>query len=399
MDEPQQFISTGVSQYRVTTRVRVFATALVALAGLIFYALLRLSWDAGQGGGNPVLWGCLLLGVLPAAWFAFVAWTSRLQLGATTLALRRPFGDRELRLAELRGVRSRHTRSGRRLPRLQPRHGKPLSLLLPYTTDRRYERWLASLPDLDADDRAASTAALLADPRLGADPATRARHLARWARIARWDSAAAMLLLTWALLWPRPYAWVLAALAAAPWLALLLAWLSGGALRTNLSRHDARPQAVSVLLIAPMLIVMRTAFDLDLLDWGRACMLGVLAGLPLLLAIVVPQRAGERPPGAAIFYALFCWLYGVGVVAAGNVLLDRAVPRVFPAQVIDMHATRGKGASYKLRLGGALPAGHDDWYAVSPSRYDATRPGRMVCVRQYPGAFGLSWLVLADCPN
>lgn len=399
MDEPQQSGAAGTSPYRVTTRVRVFATALAALAGLIFHLLLRLSRDAGQVGGNPLLWGCLLLGVLPATWFAVVAWTSRLQLSATALTLHHPFGGRELRLAELRGVRSRYTRSGRRLARFEPRHGRPLSLLLPYTTDHRYERWLASLPDLDADDRAASTAVLLHDPRLGADPAARARQLARWSRIARWDDGAAMLLLTWTLLWPHPYAWVLATLAAAPWLALLLAWLSGGALRINLRRHDARPQAVSVLLIAPMLLVMRTAFDLDLLDWGRACLLGVLAGLPLLLVIVVAQRADERPLGATIFHAVFCCLYGAGVVAAGNVLLDRAAPGVFPARVVDRHATHGKGASYKLRLSGALPAGHDDWYAVSPSRYDATRPGHTVCVWRHPGALGLPWVVLADCPD
>lgn len=399
MDEPRITTPGSIGHYRVTTRVRVLASALAALACLVCYGLLRLSRSAGHAVGDPVVWAVIVCGLLPALWFALVAWTSRLQLNATALTLRHPFGVRELRLAELRGVRSRYTRAGRRLPDFEPRHGKTLSLYLPYTTDHRYELWLASLPDLDARDRADAAAALLADPRLGANPAERAQRLAWWARIARWDAGVAVSLAVWTLAYPHPYAWSITALVVAPWLALLLVWRSGGALRISLDRNDARPQVASVLLAAPLLIVMRTAMDLDLLAWGRACGLGVLAGLPLLLAIFVQQGSHARRRSAMVLYALFCWAYGVGVVAAGNVLLDHEPSRVFSAQVEGMRATHGRHSSYKLRLRGALPAGHDDWYAVASRRYDATRRGDTVCVYRHAGALGMPWVAVASCPD
>lgn len=390
MNEP--CLATGIGEYRITTAVRVFATLLAALAGLIAWVMLRMS-----SAGDPVAWAFVLLGALPALWFAFTAWTSRLRLGAGALTLRRPLGGRELPLAGLRGVRIRHSRHGRSLTIFQPRHGKALTLVLPYATDRHYERWLASLPDLDAIDLAASAQALLADPRLGTDTGERVRRLARWTRVARQLDIATVLLMAWTLVFPHPYAWLMGALVLAPWLTLLLVWWSGGLLRTGLGAGDARALALSPLLGASLLILMRTAFDLDLLGWGSVWCLGVLAGLPLWLAILALQRSGERRPGASLFYFALCWLYGTGAATAGNVLLDRAMPQAYPVTVVGKHAVQGKHSTYKLRLGGALPAGHDDWYEVSAGRYDAVSVGSTVCVWLYPGRLRVPWVTVARC--
>ncbi|MDO1529399.1 hypothetical protein QMK61_11220 [Fulvimonas sp. R45] len=394
MDEPRIALPAGSGDYRVATKVRVFATLLAALAWLIAWVMLRMS-----SARDPVAWAFVLVAALPALWFAFVAWTSRLHLDARVLALRHPLGRRELRLTELRGVRIRHSRYGRSLTIFQPRRGRTLALVLPYATDRYYEGWLARLPDLDAIDLAASAQALLADPRLGASTGERVRRLAHWTRIARWLNVATVLLLGWALVFPHPYAWLLGALVSAPWLALLLVWWSGGLLRTSLGAGDVRPLALSPLLGGPMLILMRTASDLDLLSWGGAWCLGVLAGLPLWLAILGLQRAGERRPGASLFYFALCWLYGTGAAVAGNVLSDRATPQAYPAMVVGKHAVHGKHATYKLRLGGALPAGHDDWYEVSAGRYEATPVGGTVCVWRHPGRLRVPWVTVARCGN
>jgi hypothetical protein len=392
MDPPRIALPDRTGEYRVTGKVRVFATLLAALAGLIAWVMLRMS-----SARDPVAWGFVLLAVLPTLWFAFVAWTSRLCLGACVLTLRYPLGCRELRLAELRGVRIRHSRYGRSLTIFQPRRGKTLTLVLPYATDRHYESWLARLPDLDAIDRAASAQALLADPRLGSSTDERVRCLARWTRIGQRLDVAAVLLMAWALAFPHPYAWLLGTLVLAPWLTLLLVGCSRGLLRTSLVPGDVRPLALSPLLGAPMLILLRTVFDLDLLGWGSAWCLGVLAGLPLWLAILGLQRTGERRAGASLFYFALCWLYGTGAAAAGNVLLDRAAPETYPVTVVGKHAVRGKHPTYRLRLGGTLPAGHDDWYEVSAGRYDATPAGSTVCVWRHPGRLRIPWVTVDRC--
>jgi hypothetical protein len=100
-----------------------------------------------------------------------------------------------------------------------------------------------------------------------------------------------------------------------------------------------------------------------------------------------------------LFYFGLCWLYGTGVAAAGNVLLDRAEPAAYPVTVIGKHAVHGKHPTYKLRLKGAQPAGHDDWYEVSAGRYEATPAGSTVCVWRHPGRLRIPWVVVAGCED
>ncbi|KRF01190.1 hypothetical protein ASG87_12340 [Frateuria sp. Soil773] len=386
--------SYGPRCYRVTMRVRVFATVLALLACLIAWIVLRMAgrlhMDSVQVGG--------MLGAALALGFALVAWTSRLRLDGTRLALRRPWGRREILMAELSGLRSRYARDGRRIPGFQPRIGRTLWLFLPYATDPAYERWLACLPDVDAADRQASMDATLSDRRLGADPVQRARRMARWEGVKRWEEISFLLLMLWTLVLPLPYAWLMLVLAAGPWLELALVRGSQGALRIDLRRNEARPLTATWLLGAPMLLGLRSAFDLDLLEPGRAVWLGALAGLPLLLAVfaMVRDRAGTA---AKVFYAAMCWLYGYGVVAQGNVLLDRAASGAIPVQVVARQATHGKSTNHRLRLAGELPASHGEWFDVSASRYEASPPGTSLCVFRHPGRWGLGWLSVGDCPG
>jgi len=388
----------GPRSYRVATRVQVFATLLALLACLIAWVVQHIARSAGWLGVDPVQ-GCALLGAVLALWFAFISWTSRLRLDGTTLVLWRPLGGREIRLTELAGLRRHYARDGRRIPGFQPHGGRTLWVFLPYATDPAYEDWMAHLPDMDAVDRQASMDACLSDERPGVDPGKRVQRVACWERVKRGEEISLVLLMLWTLVFPQPYAWLVLVLAAGPWLALALVRGSGGALRIDLRRNEVRPLTVSWLLGTPMLLGMRTAFDLDLLDTGRAVWLGAVAGLPLLLAVLAMLRRRGAGIAAKVCYVAMCWLYGYGVVAQGNVLLDRAAPGVIPVQVVGRHATHGKHTNYKLRLAGALPASHDDWFDVSPEDYEASPPGTSLCVFQHPGRWGLRWLSVGGCPR
>jgi hypothetical protein len=183
-------LPSGTGVYHVNTRTRVFASLLALLVGLIAWFMLRLS-----DGRDPVAWGFTVLAGVPAAWFALASWTHRLQLDRQHLVFGHLFGQRQLRLATLRGARTRYSQHGRSVTIFQPRDGKPLTLLLPYATDRCYEAWLAKLPDLDTIDRADGIRRLLADPRHGATAQERERRRQRWARLAHRCDVAAVLLI------------------------------------------------------------------------------------------------------------------------------------------------------------------------------------------------------------
>jgi len=385
-------------RYRVRTTTRALATFVAVLLGLAWCAVVAAAAHADRLREDTVLLAGTTLVASLAAWFAFAAWTRQLVVTGTGIAVRHPFGADEIRMSELAGIRIRPLR-GDRLIMFETRCGKQLMPLLSYATDRHYADWIGSLPNLDELERAASMRAWAADARLGADPAERAARAARWGRAARWDEAGGVLLLAWAFLFPRPYGLVMALLAVAPWVSLLLVGLSRGVLRANLRRNDARPQAATVLLCAPLVLFVRAFCDLDVLDLGRAVVFGAFAGLPLLVAAWTSQQRFGPPRGGALgFCAGLFWLYGFGLVTQGNVLLDRSTQAVFRERVIDRVATGGKHPTHKLRLAPWSLAGHGDWFDVPSSRYDVTVEGDTLCVFLHPGRLGLRWLTVDACP-
>lgn len=385
-------------RYRVRTSTRALATFVAALLGVAWCAVLAVAAHADRLRDDMgLLAGTTLVAAL-GAWFAFAAWTRQLVVTRSGVAVQRPFGADGIRMAELAGIRIQPLRRGR-LIRFETRQGKQLMPLLAYATDRHYADWIGTLPDLDKLEQAGSMRAWAADARLGRTPAERAARVGRWSRVARWDEAGGVLLMTWAFLFPRPYGLVIALLAMAPWWSLLLVGLSRGALRANLRRNDARPQTATVLLCAPLVLFVRAVCDLDVLDLGRATMLGAIAGLPLLAASWASQKRFAPPRGAALgCCAGLFWLYGFGLVTQGNALLDRSTQAVFHERVIDKEATGGKHPTHKLRLAPWSLVGHDDWFDVSPSRYDATARGDTLCVFLHPGRLGLRWLTVGKCP-
>lgn len=64
----------------------------------------------------------------------------------------------------------------------------------------------------------------------------------------------------WGFIYPRPYGWLIAVLAALPVVALAVTWIFRGSIQVDGEDTDARPN-IAVVLLAPAVILALRAFS------------------------------------------------------------------------------------------------------------------------------------------
>src|SRR5207244_7808851 len=94
--------------------------------------------------------------------------------------------------------------------------------------DAAFYAWFAGFPDLAAEERRQTEAAIAADARFGSTPTERLQRLAAARKFARGFNLVALAIIAWGWLDPRPYGLVIAVLAIIPWAVLLVVAASRG---------------------------------------------------------------------------------------------------------------------------------------------------------------------------
>jgi hypothetical protein len=392
---------------------RVYRPALWARALLILAASLALAFGGWFlvvviGSSNPdpekpllVLVSVLTgLGLL-AGYLLASALRARVVLSADAIEVRGALTGRRLARADI---------SGRRL--LQTGHGQSMTQIIPcgagmkplkfsrraLNTDSSFDTWLGSLPDLDAQETAASTEKIATNTEFGLTPEE---------RLARLDSAKkvgkALIALTWATIawgfaYPKPYAAAMLAQVLLPWLAIGLVATSAGLYRITPAGNDVRPSVWAAISMPGFVLAIRAWQDVGILDWQRAGIFAAVIAVTISLAALksdVTLRA--RSSMVFVLFACACG-YGFGAAALGNSLLDSAPGNRYEATVLDMHVIRGsRSTTYHLTLAPWGPRTHAQEVTVKPAVYAAAQPGRPVCVHQGPGALGISWYTISPC--
>lgn len=336
------------------------------------------------------------------AWLIASALRSKVVLSEDAIEVYGAVRVRRLARAEIAGRRLLSAQYGQKMLLLEAKDPRtPALKLSSYSslrTDADWDAWMASLPDLDAQEVQALEAEVAANPELGSTPEERIGRLAAARRLAQWTNYVTYAIAAWGYLYPRPYGAAMLALAVLPWAALVLIAKSAGLLRADSRRGDPRPSLAIALIVPGIVLMVRALSDVGVLDLERTLIFAAVTAFVLGWAALMCDAAVRARPWNALLLMLFGCAYGYGTVVLANSQLDFAPGDVYHVQVLGRHVSRGsRSTTYYLRLDRWGPRTEQADVRVSADLYREAEPGTTVCVHRGPGALGISWYAVDLC--
>ena len=320
-------------------------------------------------------------------------------LGADFIEVQGFFTSRRIPRVEIAGYRVLPTQYIKTVV-VEPRdpHQKKLKFSRILRTDDTFAAWFNTIPNLDAEELYQSRAQLAADPDLGFLPTERTDRIKRAAQFAKTVNALTLVAGFWALVYPRPYLPVMAALALLPLLVIFEFVRSKGLYDFEGRRNEARPSVALALIFPGPILVLRALRDLHLLHWQSVIPAAVIVGSVLVLFIA---RASEEKRKTTfpilLLFAFFLATYAGCVIADADVFLDRSSPLAYRADVLSASVSHGKTTTYTLQLGPWGPRQSPEDVEVTSSVYSRVAPGESVCILLYPGTLRIPWFTVSSC--
>lgn len=389
--------------YGMTLAWRV---GILVLAGILLLMCLAAAWvlgvvTAGTHGAPALLIVVFMVGgVASSAVFYIVdSLQSAIVLTADRLEIHELWRVRRIPRADIETRQVLHPPNSPAVLILSlksPSHRK-IKLPIMWKMDSTWAAWFAPIPDSDAEAAKAFEAAVEANTDLGATPAERQEKLNTARKVARMSVGVTAVLLVWAFAYPRPYALLIAVLAALPWVAVWIMARSPGLYVLNAPRGSGRPD-LTMLLIGPgFVLTMRALQDVQILDWPRLFIWAVAVAMALMGSVLWAVPSAREKLGVAALTLALVFAYGYGVSAIGDALLDRSSGSTYTTQVDGKHITSGRHKRPMLRLAPWGPRAGEDNVAVSWDMYGRTSVGDKVCVQLHPGALGVPWYRVTEC--
>jgi len=325
---------------------------------------------------------------------------SRITLFDDAIERQGAFRRRRMNVADIAGRRSEAAQGASFIRLVSRTPGvRDLRLERMFATDAAFDAWMQRLPDLDAQELARSQAEYVADEDHRAPHEEKLRRLRSAQRIARYAQYATFAVVAWGFMYPHPYDLLMLVLAAMPVVIVGIAVTGRGAYTLEGRRNDVRANLALPLIMPGMVLLLRAVIDLQVLDWQALLWLAALVtalGAALLLWASPDFR---RSVGGVVTAAFLLCAWGYGVTAQLNVQLDRAAPGQFAVQVLDRHLESGKSTTYYLDVTAWGPrTAHED-VVVSRELYGHVAAGGRVCIYLWPGALGVRWYEVDDCPS
>lgn len=132
---------------------------------------------------------------------------------------------------------------------------------------------------------------------------------------------------------------------------------------------------------------------------------GLLAmAIITVILLLTHNRFSELKQHTTLAYVLLlgnCWLYSYGAVYGSNCVFDRSEPVVYPTEVVDKSAHRGRRGrrSYYVHV---APWGHHwdrERIRVSRATYESTLVGEDVDIDLYKGWLDMPWYRMVRHPQ
>ena len=125
----------------------------------------------------------------------------------------------------------------------------------------------------------------------------------------------------------------------------------------------------------------------------------VLSGLLCCALIVTTARKCPQFWGTMIGMILFGGLYGWGVTATADILIDRSARARYTTVVEDKHRSTHRGTSTYLVLGPWGPFQGPNDLSVSIETWERTLIGNQVCLDLHPGTLNVKWYRMVVCDD
>jgi len=328
----------------------------------------------------------IALGVYCLLW----ALGSRLTLAADSITIQGAIKTKVLSLAELRGWRFLPTSPVTLALEPKEKRSRSTKVSLLFPLDEQFTEWLATFPNLDEEEAEASASEILNDDRIGNTPSERVERLQDGTRRARVWNGIAIVAVLWAMFYPRPYAAVMLALIALPWIALEVTRRSDGLFRLDQMRNDAHP-SIPFAFISALPLLLRAVLDFNVLQSWLVAVWSIAITAVLVLAIVTVDRSVRRKAASLISLCMFACCYGYGTTIELNAILNRSVGETYSAAVEGKRVISSKRTSYELELGPWGPKTVTNDFEVRKSTYEMIQPGDTVLLTVKTGPLRVKW--------
>jgi len=326
---------------------------------------------------------------------------TRVTLYADAIETRGMFVIKRMERADISGRRLISGGDGPSVIQLLTNTTRVRSLKLPQyiATDAAWDRWFASIPDVDAEERNAALANFLEQSDVAGSNEEKFAALEQARRNAKWLFYAALAAGGWAWFHPQPYHLSVLCLALVPWVAVAMVSAGPSVYRINLARNDVVADVSAPLMLPGMVLMLRAMLDIEILDWTSVAALSAAATAILLLILLVFLPELRKNSGSLGMAILMIAPYAYGASMIANVYFDRGEPAKHMTQVAAKRVSTDNGKFFHLKLTPWGPRAESEEVSVGREIYARVATGDSVCVYLFRGAFGVRWFEVWDCPR
>lgn len=385
-----------MKEYRLGLFIKIFAYALAAgaLVGAYFALTAALAADSVK---SELLLHLAVLGCLGVAVFMVrEIHISKLTISPDRISLVSVIYKRSLALNEIRGWRE-----GKDellvIPNDDSLKKIPITTYFKDSDEIRYFL-ISQYPNLDLEEAEAEEEEILQDEALGDDREARALTLEKARKAARYTEWLGWAIALWLFLYPTPYTPSICAGIVFPFLAIGVCFRYPGLIRGGGNNNEKYPSVVGSFVMVSIMLALRGLQDFNILDyssgWGLMISVAIIV-FSLYVTATSRFRFKKKSEYVTIFLLpIFTFAYGYGTVIMINALGDRATPTQYQTEVVAMRISSGKSRTHYLKLRRWGDLKEDEEITVSGSMYDNTNVGDELILNQYPGALGMSWVVV-----
>ena len=237
---------------------------------------------------------------------------------------------------------------------------------------------MEGVPSLDTEEIELSKASILEDENLGANTNERLQALEDGKKVAKILTIVSCTTCGWAFFYPKLYVLLMLILLLLPWIALAIAWKSKGLFRVDEFKNDQHPNIALALMLPSLAVMLRTLFDLNVVQTLVSVMLYLIISLLLTLAIFIVDPASRHKVASALSLFVLSLAYGYGATNQINTLLDKSPGIAYRTTVQGKHVSKGKQDTYILELRAWGPYSESKELDVHKKLYELLNTGDVV---------------------
>ncbi|OPY06030.1 MAG: hypothetical protein A4E66_02305 [Syntrophus sp. PtaB.Bin001] len=395
MADITKVVNSDVQIFRVSICWKIGITIL-AYFGFIF-SMLGICVKSG-GGGHSYLYVFGFLGLMLFSLYKLLSvFSYRVEIYPNKVRRIGLFNNKELSISEINGFRINMIK-GEQTLFLVPKDIATKGIKIGHTFERQEDllEWCnRNLSNLDVLDLQQERETVLQDTSLGE---TAAQRQYVFDRAKMWSKIINVLtfgVCFWAFVYPEPYTYIIWALIIMPLAALVFVRYFEGVLELSTKRNNARPNIQTAFLGPGIVLSLRGYQDFNILNWDNFWLPFALCYLLIcLLMFFLAKDIRQRAAMIIIFHILFCSLYGYGTVLSLNGILDKSIPSLYKAQIIEKHVSSGTRNFYFLKLSPWGPRTKEEKITVEKSVYDRSKVGNKIDVAVRNGSLGIPWFYI-----